>query len=454
MPGCPTIPIPTGCPTPTAAGCGILTTGTPGHSYDNCGWFTHHYGRWQWDYSFGWYWIPGYHWSPAWVSWFGDDSYYGWCPLSWWNRPVVVINNRWDRNYDYRHGIPFHSRSTIIIRKNELSAANAQRVALNRSTLGRNSLQNNIAYRGTAPSERLALGKVTVLNAEGRAMSYKQGGIVSSEKYRAIGTSSASGRATEYKYTPAGKSSYSSRAYGKKNSEGLDQSASGNAKYGSESAAGFRSRDSSSGSTEKATAKTNYGSRAKKSGSERATSSSSSSTSNSTEKAKKKKDAPAYMAGAGYGQGGTEKASASTYARYQSQNSGSNNTLNRSSYRAYESRFKSPGNANAGSYSAGTSRYRKSADYAAGLSSGRYSGSSLRSNTTARFSIPDSSYRSSRVLSNESLRGNSYRSSGSSASVRSYTPAASSQSFHSNRSSYSAPSSTHSSTAVHKKDKK
>ena len=75
-------------------------------SYDTCGWFTHHYGRWQWDSQFGWYWIPGYHWSPAWVSWFWDDSYYGWCPLSWWNRPVVIINNRWDRHYDYRHGIP------------------------------------------------------------------------------------------------------------------------------------------------------------------------------------------------------------------------------------------------------------------------------------------------------------------------------------------------------------
>lgn len=430
-------------------------------SYDSCGWFTHHYGRWQWDYSFGWYWIPGYHWSPAWVSWFGDSNYYGWCPLSWWNRPVVVINNRWDRHYDYRHGIPFHSRSTIIIRKNELSAANAQRVALNRSALGRNSLQNNIAYRGTAPSERLALGKVTVLNSEGRTMSYKQGGLVSTEKYRPAGTGPASGRAMEFKYNPAGRSTYSSRAYGKKNSEGLDRAAGGNARYGSESAAGFRSRYSSSGSTEKATAKTSYGSRAKNSSSQ--STSSSSSSAGSTEKAKKKKDAPAYMAGAGYGQGNTEKASASTYARYQSQYSGGAVAANRSSYRVYESRFKSMGSANAGSYSAGTGRYRnESADYAAGLASGRYSGGSLRSNSSARFSIPDSAYRSSRSTASEYLGSNrgsgsgaSYnRDSGSRAAVRSYTPAASSQSFHSSHSSYSAPSSTHTGTAVHKKDRK
>ena len=281
-------------------------------SYDNCGWFTHHYGRWQWDYSSGWYWLPGYHWSPAWVSWFGDNNYYGWCPLSWWNRPVVVINNRWDRNYDYRRGIPFHSRSTIIIRKNELSAANAQRVALNRNTLGRNGTES-ISYRGTAPGERPALSKVTVFNAEGRAMSYKQGGIVSSEKYRA--TNSANGRATEYKYNPVSKGTYSDSAYRKKNSERLDQTNGGNSRYGSEGSATSRSRYTSSGSSEKATAKAGYGSRAKNSGSERATSSSSSSTSSSTEKAKKKKDAPAYMTGTGYGQGGTEKASAASTER-------------------------------------------------------------------------------------------------------------------------------------------
>ncbi|TFG74630.1 MAG: hypothetical protein E4H23_11760, partial [Chrysiogenales bacterium] len=152
-------------------------------SYDTCGWFTHHYGRWHWSYSFGWHWLPGYHWSPAWVSWFGNDQYYGWSPLSWWNRPVVIINNSWNRNYDYRRGIPHNSRSTIIIRKNELSAANAQRVALKKGTLGQNTGQI-IAYRGKAPSDRPALNKVTVINANGKSVTYKQSGIVSTDKYR------------------------------------------------------------------------------------------------------------------------------------------------------------------------------------------------------------------------------------------------------------------------------
>jgi hypothetical protein len=154
-------------------------------SYDPCGWFTHHYGRWHWSYAHGWHWLPSYHWSPAWVSWFWNDSHYGWCPLSWWNRPVIIIHDRWDRHYDYHRGIPHHSRSTIIIRKHELSAANMRRVAINKATLGQNGL---IAYRGSAPGGRLESAKVTVINARGRSLTYKQGAIVSADKYRAQGS--------------------------------------------------------------------------------------------------------------------------------------------------------------------------------------------------------------------------------------------------------------------------
>ena len=132
----------------------------------------------------GWYWIPAYHWSPAWVSWFGNDHYYGWCPLSWWNRPVIIINNRWDRNYDYHHGIPHHSRSTIIIRKNELSAANAQRVALSRNGAGSGEQPGHRLPRQRSPANAWRSAKVTVINANGKAVTYKQNGIVSSEKYK------------------------------------------------------------------------------------------------------------------------------------------------------------------------------------------------------------------------------------------------------------------------------
>ncbi|MDB4924789.1 DUF6600 domain-containing protein [Mucilaginibacter sp.] len=45
------------------------------------GWATFHYGRWRYDDYYGWEWIPGYEWAPAWVSWRHGGGYYGWAPL-------------------------------------------------------------------------------------------------------------------------------------------------------------------------------------------------------------------------------------------------------------------------------------------------------------------------------------------------------------------------------------
>jgi hypothetical protein len=46
------------------------------------GWATYHYGRWAFDRGFGWYWVPGYQWAPAWVSWRYSGDVVGWAPLA------------------------------------------------------------------------------------------------------------------------------------------------------------------------------------------------------------------------------------------------------------------------------------------------------------------------------------------------------------------------------------
>ena len=52
------------------------------------GWATYHYGRWYYDDYYGWIWIPGYDWAPAWVEWrYGRDCI-GWAPLG----PSAVIS--------------------------------------------------------------------------------------------------------------------------------------------------------------------------------------------------------------------------------------------------------------------------------------------------------------------------------------------------------------------------
>jgi hypothetical protein len=50
-------------------------------SDDSFGWATDHYGRWVNLDGYGWVWVPGYTWAPAWVSWREGDDEVGWAPL-------------------------------------------------------------------------------------------------------------------------------------------------------------------------------------------------------------------------------------------------------------------------------------------------------------------------------------------------------------------------------------
>jgi hypothetical protein len=44
------------------------------------GWACYHYGTWVQDGNYGWVWIPGVEWSPAWVVWRTGGGYVGWSP--------------------------------------------------------------------------------------------------------------------------------------------------------------------------------------------------------------------------------------------------------------------------------------------------------------------------------------------------------------------------------------
>ncbi len=93
------------------------------------GWTVYHYGRWHWRLGLGWYWIPTAHWGPAWVHWYWDSSIVAWCPLSFWNRPVVIINNHFYDRYGDPY-VPVHSRSLVMVRKNQLQAPHHSRTLL------------------------------------------------------------------------------------------------------------------------------------------------------------------------------------------------------------------------------------------------------------------------------------------------------------------------------------
>ncbi len=92
------------------------------------GWACFHYGRWTFDNYYGWIWIPGTTWGPAWVSWRDADGTFGWspldpdydfsnsfgdymCPNDWW--VFIPYQYLYSGNY-YRYWNGPHGNSHII----------------------------------------------------------------------------------------------------------------------------------------------------------------------------------------------------------------------------------------------------------------------------------------------------------------------------------------------------
>ncbi|MFZ1377393.1 MAG: DUF6600 domain-containing protein [Geothrix sp.] len=59
----------------------------------------YHHGRWHWGAGLGWCWIPGIHYSPAWVAWNHTPGYYGWAPLGYYNTPCHWGYGAWRGGY-------------------------------------------------------------------------------------------------------------------------------------------------------------------------------------------------------------------------------------------------------------------------------------------------------------------------------------------------------------------
>jgi hypothetical protein len=89
--------------------------------HDPFSWVTMHYGRWGWDIGFGWHWIPGRYFAPAWVAWTVTDALFGWIPLGCWNRPFYYDRHHRPRTIVINHfhqPYIFADRGTINVRDN------------------------------------------------------------------------------------------------------------------------------------------------------------------------------------------------------------------------------------------------------------------------------------------------------------------------------------------------
>ncbi len=100
------------------------------------GWTVYHYGRWNWRFGLGWYWIPRNHWGPAWVHWWSDGLYVGWCPLTWYNRPAYLFHDRFYDRYDDRY-FSAHNRAMTVVRRDHLQSPDVGRRHLGANDLDR-----------------------------------------------------------------------------------------------------------------------------------------------------------------------------------------------------------------------------------------------------------------------------------------------------------------------------
>jgi hypothetical protein len=102
------------------------------------GWMPYHYGRWAYSGMYGWVWIPGSYYSPAWVYWAYGPSYIGWVPAGWYEcyRPYY---NYWQYRPTLSVGLGFHGRVRFegidlggwtFIDSNTLLSTRADRAAL------------------------------------------------------------------------------------------------------------------------------------------------------------------------------------------------------------------------------------------------------------------------------------------------------------------------------------
>jgi hypothetical protein len=98
-------------------------------SDDPWGYVTSHHGRWGWTSRWGWYWIPGVFYSPAWVAWNWSGGYCGWSPLSYWNSPCNWGYGAWNGGYAWNvvsvnhiNQVNIHNR--VVVDRNVLAGFN------------------------------------------------------------------------------------------------------------------------------------------------------------------------------------------------------------------------------------------------------------------------------------------------------------------------------------------
>jgi len=128
------------------------------------GWACYHYGRWAYLRNFGWVWVPGSQWAPAWVTWRESPGYIGWAPLppetfvwrsGYWSSSIDTtygISSSWYSFVSYRHFGGYIQRYCVPVSQNVVIYQNTTNIT-NYSIRGERVFVGGPSYRNV--SERI-----------------------------------------------------------------------------------------------------------------------------------------------------------------------------------------------------------------------------------------------------------------------------------------------------------
>ena len=134
----------------------------------NWGWATFHYGRWFYEDGYGWMWIPGNEWAPAWVSWRRSPDYYGWAPLGPNVSISVSIGGGYNPPPHYWNFVPQqyvtspNINNYYVEEQKNVTIINSTTVINNTTVVNNNSTSNNI--RNTNVTNNNTTNNVTYNN--------------------------------------------------------------------------------------------------------------------------------------------------------------------------------------------------------------------------------------------------------------------------------------------------
>src|SRR5579863_7474903 len=110
------------------------------------GWAPFHYGRWRYDDYYGWEWIPGNEWAPAWVSWRHGGGYYGWAPLMPGISIGISIGGGYNAPDNYWTCAPQAYITSPVIYNYYVPRSRSVTIIRNTTIINNTYVKNNVTY--------------------------------------------------------------------------------------------------------------------------------------------------------------------------------------------------------------------------------------------------------------------------------------------------------------------